>query len=174
MAMKQKTVKTARGKSKNEKYLGAIFALLKKRDGMAISDKKTRFNDTELRMLSEILAAKYEGRRLISTQLATLLGVTRAAVSQIVNRLEEQGVVVRVADDVDKKIAYIEVTEETLASYEDDLKICLDFIGRVVEKFGEENFTKMCELYDEFMDLIQAERKTVRKKTAGGALIRKR
>lgn len=172
MAVKQKTVKTARGKSKNEKYLGAVFVLLKKRDGIAISDKKTRFNDTELRMLSEILAAKYEGRRLISTQLATLLGVTRSAVSQIVNRLEGQGVVVRVPDEVDRKIAYVEVTEETLATYEDDLKSCLDFIGRVVEKFGEENFTTMCELYDEFMDLIASERKTARKKTAGGVLFR--
>ena len=172
MATKQKTVKTARGKSKNEQYLGAVFALLKKRDGIAISDKKTRFNDTELRMLSEILAAKYEGRRLISTQLATLLGVTRSAVSQIVNRLEEQGVVVRVPDDVDRKIAYVEVTEATLVAYEEDLKTCLDFIGRVVEKFGEENFKKMCELYDGFMDLIQVERKAVRKKTAGGALFR--
>ena len=126
----------------------------------------------EIRLIAEVIAARYQGKRLISTQLADLLGVTRSAVSQIVNRLEEQGVVVRVPDDVDRKIAYVEVTEATLVAYEEDLKTCLDFIGRVVEKFGEENFKKMCELYDGFMDLIQVERKAVRKKTAGGALFR--
>ena len=164
MAAKQKAVKTARGKSKNEQYLGAVFALLKKRDGIAISDKKTRFNDTELRMLSEILAAKYEGRRLISTQLATLLGVTRSAVSQIVNRLEAQGVVVRVPDDVDRKIAYIEVTDEMLGLYDEDLNNCISFIGRVVKKFGEDKFNTMYDLVEEFMQMIDDEKEEVEAK----------
>ena len=84
-----------------------VFSLLKKREEIIISDKKTRFSNTELRLLFEILTAKYEGKRLISTQLAKRLGVTRSAISQIVNRLEEEGVVRRVADDVDRKIAYI-------------------------------------------------------------------
>lgn len=142
----------------NEKYLNAVFSMMKKRDGIMIADKKTRFNDTELRLISEVLSAKQGGNRLISTQLATKLGVTRSAISQIVNRLEETGVLKRVPDAVDRKIAYIEVTEETMDSYRADMKTCGDFVGRVVERFGDEKFKQMKGLLEEFMDMMDEER----------------
>ena len=138
----------------NEKYLNAVFSMMKKRDGIMVADKKTRFNDTELRLISEVLSAKQGGNRLISTQLATKLGVTRSAISQIVNRLEETGVLKRVPDAVDRKIAYIEVTEETMDSYRADMKTCGDFVGRVVERFGEEKFKQMKCLLEEFMEMM--------------------
>ena len=100
---------------------------------LAVSAKETHFSDTELRLIAEILSATYEGKRLISTQLADMLGITRSAVSQIVNNLEKRNVVKRVADDVDRKIAYIELTEEAMESYLADLKIYEPFIERVVE-----------------------------------------
>ena len=145
----------------SEKYLYMVFSLLKKRDRIIISDQETHFNNTEIRLLFEVLSAKYEGRRLISTQLAALLGVTRSAVSQIVNHLEKQNVVKRVADDVDKKIAYIEVTEETMAAYKEDLQNCQDFIVRVIEKFGADKFDKMFTLLDEFIEALEAEKQNV-------------
>ena len=138
-----------------------VFSLLKKREEIIISDKKTHFNNTELRLIFEVLTAKYEGRRLISTQLAKLLGVTRSAVSQIVNHLEEDGLVKRVADDVDKKIAYIEVTEETLEKYKDDLQNCQKFLKRVIERFGEDNFCRMVELFDDFVATIDKEKRAL-------------
>ena len=88
--------------TKNEKFLYEVFNLLKKRDELSLSAKETHFSDTELRMIAEILSAKVNGKRLISTQLAKLLGITRSAISQIVNRLEEEGVVRRVPDAVDR------------------------------------------------------------------------
>ena len=142
----------------NEKYLNAVFSMMKKRDGIMVADKKTRFNDTELRLISEVLSAKQSGSRLISTQLATKLGVTRSAISQIVNRLEETGVLNRVPDAVDRKIAYIEVTEETMESYQADIKTCSDFIGKVVDNFGEDKFQQMKNLLEEFMDMMDEER----------------
>ena len=142
----------------NEKYLNAVFSMMKKRDNIMVADRKTRFNDTELRLISEVLSAKQGGNRLISTQLATKLGVTRSAISQIVNRLEETGVLKRVPDAVDRKIAYIEVTEETLDSYRADMKTCGDFVGRVVERFGDEKFKQMKCLLEEFIDMMEEER----------------
>jgi DNA-binding MarR family transcriptional regulator len=151
----------------NERYLHDIFMMVRRRDAFIVAQKNSQFSDTELRMLSEILAAKHKGERLISTELANILGVTRSAISQIVNRLEARGVVKRVADDVDRKIAYIEVTDEAMESYSEDLKNCSLFVGRVVEKFGEENFDKMCDLFEEFTNLIDLERGNAAKSRAG-------
>lgn len=158
MSSRAKEVKTERKASGNEKYLNAVFTLLKKTERLTVTDKRTRFTDTEIRLIGEILAAKYVGKRLISTQLAKLLGVTRSAISQIVNRLEAEGVVKRVPDDVDRKIAYIEITDETLDAYSADLKVCVDFVGGIVKKFGVENFNTMCKLLDSFCDLVEEEK----------------
>lgn len=158
MACKKNETKPMKKMTANEKYLYQMFNLLKKRENIAVSSKKMQFNDTELRLIGEVLSAKSEDRRLISTQLADILGVTRSAISQIVNRLEAQNVVKRVADDVDRKIAYIEVTDETLAQYEKELKICVDFAGAVVKKYGVEKFKTMCELADEFYAVMEEEK----------------
>ena len=145
--------------TENEKgYLKDTFHIMKNMMNLTLADKKTNFNSTEIRLLGEILEAKEQGKRLISTQLAKLIGVTRSAISQIVNRLESQGIVKRVADDVDRKIAYVEITESALETYGEDLKICADFVGRVVKRFGEEKFAAMCGLFDEFYTAIETEK----------------
>ena len=158
MSSRTKEVKTEKRAIGDEKYLNDIFTMMKNMDNLTVADKETHFNSTEIRMLGEILAARYVGKRLISTQLAQLLGITRSAVSQIVNRLEAQGIVKRVADEVDRKIAYVEITEETLETYGEDVKIYANFAGRVVKKFGVEKFNRMCAEFQEFCGLIEKER----------------
>ena len=158
MSSRTKDLTTEKRAVGAEKYLNDLFMVMKEINSLVIADKATRFNNTEMRLLSEIIAARYVGKRLISTQLAQLLGITRSAVSQIVNRLETQGVVKRVADDVDRKIAYIEITEETLKTYGDDLKVCVDIVDRVVQRFGVDRFEKMCVELKGFVALVEKEK----------------
>ena len=154
MACKRESEKTM---AKNGQYFKALFDLTKRANAITFCGKDSEFNDTEICLFSEIIKAKHRGERLISTRLADLLGVTRSAISQMVNRLEANGMVHRVADDVDRKIAYVEITEEALETYGDDLKICVDFVGRVVDKFGVERFNNMCTAFEEFCKLAEVE-----------------
>ncbi len=151
---------------KEEGYMAKIFSLLRAKNRIVFHDEKTHFNDTEIRLMSEIVSASYEGKRLISTQLADLLGVTRSAISQIVNRLEGQGVVKRVADEVDKKIAYIEITKEIWDTYNQDLEMIFRFLHEVVGKFGEERFYRMCEDFESFIELAKNAAETMQKNSA--------
>ncbi len=138
----------------NEAYLAKIFSLLKKREELMLVGKQSPFNNTELRMISEIFVAKTSGTRLISTQLAKRIGVTRSAISQIVNRLEERGVVNRIPDEIDKKIAYIEISDNLMATCGETLKETLVLVEAIVEKFGAEKFDRMYALYEEFIDTV--------------------
>lgn len=140
--------------SKEEMYLVKIFDIIKAKNRIVFHDGEMNFNDTELRLISEIVSATYEGKRLISTQLADALGITRSAVSQIVNRLEERGVVQRVADDIDKKIAYIIIAEDILDTYGEDLKNCYEFLHKAIGSFGEERFFRMCDDFEQFIGAI--------------------
>ena len=142
--------------AKKKEYLTQLFKLVRLQTNMTvISDKKSRFTDTELRLLGEILTASYEGRRLISTRLADLLGITRSAVSQIVNKLEKQGVVRRVPSDMDKKIAYVEISEEALDTYKEEVQNSVEYVGSLVKEFGEDKFNRMYKLIEEFTALAQ-------------------
>ncbi len=145
--------------TKNERYLSAVFSIIKKRDAIAVAGKNNHYNDTELRLIGEVLAARSQGERLISTEIAKRLGVTRSAISQIVTRLEGQGIIKRVPDDKDRKIAYVELTKNAMTEYEKDMASCADFIGRVVTRFGEEKFERMCDMVSEFVDLVREEKK---------------
>ena len=149
---------------KNEEYLSKIFSILRKRDEIVIVDKKTFFNKTELRLIGEIVSAQTEGKHLISTQLAKRLGVTRSAISQIVNRLETRGVVIRVADEKDKKIAYVELSDSIAEKYGEDISRSLEFIGKVVKEFGEDKFNQLYELFVSFIELAKSRMKEERKK----------
>lgn len=148
---------------KNEKYLVQLFALFKKRENVIIADQKTHFNNTELGMIFEILTAKYENRKVISTQLAKMLGVTRSAISQSVNKLEARGIIKRIPAKDDKKIAYIEVADGLAELYREDLEKILRFVGVIVDEFGEEKFNTLCNLFDEFNQLTKNKVKRAKK-----------
>ena len=164
MASKQTESKTTRKMNANEQYLHQIFSLLKRSENVVIAGKESSFNDTELRMLGAILEAKAQGQRIISTRLADKLGVTRSAISQIVNRLEKNGVVKRVADDVDRKIAYIEASDEIVEKYEQEIKLHASLTGKIIKKYGAEKFQLLCEMSNEFFDAIDEEKKNFQSK----------
>ena len=139
----------------NEEYLTRIFAMCKKMERVIMFKEKTQLNTTELRLVGEIILAKHEGTRLISTQLAKRLGVTRSAISQIVNNLESRGIVKRIPDDVDRKIAYIELTESTMDVYMSAKAAAEVKVGEIIKEFGEENMEKLFILADKFGQAVE-------------------
>ena len=142
-------------KSENEFYLGKIFAMLKKMEKIAIANKSAKLGDTELRLISEIVFSNYKGERLISTQLAKKLDITRSAVSQIVKKLEKDGVIKRVPDEIDKKIAYIELTENAIDGYEKAKEEGEVFVGKLIENFGKNKLDSLLSLSEEFWEIIE-------------------
>ena len=141
--------------NENEFYLGKIFAMLKKMEKIAIANKSATLGDTELRLISEIVFSNYKGERLISTQLAKKLDVTRSAVSQIVKKLEKDGIIKRVPDETDKKIAYIELTENSLEGYEKAKEEGEVFVGKLIENFGKNKLDTLLALSEEFWGIIE-------------------
>ena len=139
----------------NEEYLTKIFAMCKKMERVIMFKEKTQLNTTELRLVGEIILAHHEGTRLISTQLAKRLCVTRSAISQIVNNLEVRGIVKRVPDDIDRKIAYVELTDSTMEVYLSAKRSAEEKVGDIIKEFGEENMEKLFALADKFWQAVE-------------------
>ena len=143
-------------KDKGQEYLTKLFSMMREREYITLNDKNTHFRSTEMRLLTQVLFAKYEGKRVISAQLAKMLGLTRSAVSMVVHNLESRGIIVRVPDSMDKKIAYVEISDSVYEAYKDDLEKACAFIAQLVEEFGEEKFEKMYSLFTEFALLMRS------------------
>ena len=112
----------------------------------------TGLSYTEICVLNEIITANCRGERLISTEIAKILRLTRSAVSQTVKDMEERGLVKRLPDAIDKKIAYVELADGVLDTYDGILRGSFSFVGKVVEAFGEERFYAMCDDFESFID----------------------
>ncbi len=150
-------------REKRGEYLSKLFAMLRKRDDMIVIPNKTCLNKTEFRLVAEIAGAKALGERYISTQLAKRLGITRSAISQIVNNLAEKNIVKRVPDEIDQKIAYIELTDGILEQYKPDIDGFLDFVESLVEEFGEDRFNEMYSELNALIDLAERKLEQVKK-----------
>ena len=116
--------------------------------------EKTNFEKTEYRLLREILMERNRGEQIISSELARRLGVTRSAVSQIVTKLERDGIVKRMASSTDRKIAYIELTPNVANELEKQIDDANAFMEKVVEVFGDERMKSYLQETDELFRVI--------------------
>ena len=81
-------------KETNE-YLTQFMQILRKIENLDLFAATAKFSKTEFRILREIVTENERGNQIISSELARRIGVTRSAVSQIVNKMEKEGVIKR-------------------------------------------------------------------------------
>lgn len=132
-----------------------IHKCCKKFDEIRCLDKKTRYNNSESLMVKKIIEANAGGERLISSELAKRLGVTRSAISQMVKKLEENGTLRRVPDKFDKKIAYIELSDDALKIYECMRDETEYLYSQLIERIGEQEVADFLHTANRFLDVVE-------------------
>lgn len=151
-----------------DEYLNLFIVALKKVKDINNMRGIYPFNNTEMRLIGTIILNDECGKKLISTQIADNLGITRSAVSQIVNKLEKKGVVRRIPSDYDRKVSYIELTDSSRVEYEKQKQaVCAD-LERVKTLMGEKNLKKLVELTNLFVECqnkVLGEKKGAKKKS---------
>ena len=115
------------------KLMQDIYSICKKLDDIKIFYHAVPFNNTEMQMIREIVLVKESGEHIIASSLAKKLGITRSAVSQIVNKLEKNNIIKRFPDPMDKKVAFIELSENAVSVYEETKRRVNVFLEQVVE-----------------------------------------
>lgn len=141
-----------------------LYDIARRLDSVQLFNHAFPFNNTEMQLIKEILQAKEAGKKIISSRLAEALGITRSAVSQMVNKLEAKNVVERVADDKDRKIAYIELSDSARTRYEDMKERINAILGSVIEELGNDKVETFVNSANEFVDAFDG---AVARQTAG-------
>jgi len=132
------------------KYLNKLVMVNKYMEELSLLPRDVKLSQTEFRMIREIVIEKELGRQIISSELARRLMITRSAISQLVTKLEQRGIIKRVASPTDKKIFYIELSDSAEAVFRKQWEAATEFIGRVVEEFGVDKTEKLIASCEEF------------------------
>lgn len=144
---------------KINEYVSKILEVAKGMENIDLFEGKAQLSKTEFRLLKEIVLEGEKGNSIISSELAKRLGITRSAVSQIVTKLEQENIVKRVAAPDDRKIAYVQLSENAMKVFEEQLAKINAFMECVVTVFGEEKMHEFVSLYDEFAGIVKTLRK---------------
>ena len=131
-------------------YLVKFFQMVRDMENMDFFAGVAQLSRTEFRLLREVIMEEEKGRSIISSELARRLGITRSAISQIVTKLEQRGVVKRIDSPTDRKIAYIRLSDNTLTVFNDQCKEANEIMTRVVELLGEDKMRTFFAQYEEF------------------------
>ncbi len=126
-------------------YLLKLFHLVKDLGDIDFFWGRAKLSRTEFRILWEVANEQCEGRDIISSELARRIGITRSAVSQIVAKLEKNGIVKRIGSTFDRKIAYIRLTDEATETFLQQAQQANEFAERVLAEFGKERLDKLLE-----------------------------
>ena len=132
------------------KYLNKLILTVKFLEGIDILPASVNLSQTEFRLIREIVMEREAGKKIISSELARRLNITRSAVSQIVTKLENRGIVERTASPTDRKIFYVVLSESSLNVFKQQCDEANKLINRVIEEFGTEKADRLIELYEEF------------------------
>ena len=135
-------------------YLVKSFEVLGSMENVDFFAGVNNLSRTEFRLLREVILESEKGKNIISSELARRLGITRSAVSQIVTKMEQRGIVKRVASPTDRKIAYICLSESTMAVFEEQCRHANETMQRIVDIYGEDKIRIFFEEYDALRKVV--------------------
>ena len=140
------------------KYLNKLILTVKFMEGLDFMPASVNLTQTEFRLLREIVMEREAGKKIISSELARRLAITRSAVSQIVTKLEQRGVVERQPSPTDRKIFYVVLSESSMNVFKKQCDEANKLINRVIEQFGKDKTDRLIELYEEFASVFDKAR----------------
>lgn len=96
----------------------------------------------------------YSSKGIKASDLSKFLLITKPAISKLINTLEEKGFVERITDKSDRRVVYINITEEGEKILAKETEMFEEFTHKIVEKMGEEDTNEMIRLFKRMYDAI--------------------
>jgi DNA-binding MarR family transcriptional regulator len=85
-----------------------------------------------------------------------LLCISRAAVSQLLNGMEQDGYILREINKANRRKHSLSLTEKGRAAVEEHEHKFIELLAEIVDRFGEKEMKQLIRLSSRFMDTIEA------------------
>lgn len=133
-----------------DRYVSVSFQVHKKAEYLIkgqIGDELT--NDQHY-----ILRYIHQSRECTSTELADAFEVNKSAITAIINRMADRGLIQRTRDENDRRVVYLTLTKEGSTLYE----TCQDKVQQLVEsiitQFDETEITNFINTYEKLAQIL--------------------
>ena len=93
-------------------------------------------------------------RRVRMTDISKRLMISKPAATQAINRLVENGLAERIRDEADRRVVYIQATQDGLRLLQEKLNQRLDVIQQAIDRIGLQKAQQLGSLLDEFVDAL--------------------
>lgn len=136
------------------KDLLVSLALVRKLDVNQRYLSNLNFNEMQVLLF---LKKKQDKDDIIMSDISDELKITRSAITQIVNKLEEKQFVERFTNKEERKNVFIRITKLGNDIFEVELERVAKMISKAVEKFGPAKTRQLIELLNDFYATLSAE-----------------
>ncbi|MFD1738108.1 MarR family winged helix-turn-helix transcriptional regulator [Bacillus salitolerans] len=132
------------------KYVDYSFSVTKKAENLIkkeIGDDITNEQHYTLRYINSVGICT-------STELAEVFDVKKSAITGIINRLEERGLIDRKRDDVDRRVIYLSLTPEGKSVYENAQEKICSLVETIITKFDEQEIEAFMRTYEKLNTIL--------------------
>lgn len=123
---------------------------------------------TCLKQKEELLGKKDERLGIQISVLSLAANMSKPAVSQALNSLEDRGLIERFSCKGDRRAVYVTMTDKGTAIMAQGWKTFISLMDCVEKKMGEENTEKLVELVEQFINIMDEVRSEFEAETENG------
>ncbi|WP_409299102.1 MarR family winged helix-turn-helix transcriptional regulator [Peribacillus sp. SCS-26] len=96
----------------------------------------------------------YKSRECTSTELAEVFEVKKSAITAIINRLWEKGLIERTRDEKDRRVVYLSLTEKGEAMYLEAEERIYRLVESLISRFEQEEIEQFLETYEKLNTVL--------------------
>lgn len=100
------------------------------------------------------LLSKRKDKPVTITEISEKIQISKPAVSQIINALEDKGFVNRVYTKTDRRVVYVEITEKGTEAIEEAVKKRNEKINELLKQLGEEDAESFIRLLGKIANIL--------------------
>lgn len=116
---------------------------------------QTGIPQSEFMVLQRIACGQKENSEGITiSELSNMVQISKPAVSQVVNALEEKNLVERITTKKDRRVVFVVLTKEGENTISEIHKLMSGKLNSVLERMGEQNSADFLRLFKQFAEIM--------------------
>ncbi|WP_455544375.1 MarR family winged helix-turn-helix transcriptional regulator [Intestinibacter sp.] len=107
-----------------------------------------------LRTIEKLKMINEDSIGVKTSDIGNCLCMKKPATSKMLNNLEDKGYIKRLSDKKDRRVTYVDLTQEGENLLKEQHQQMIDFTNRVVDEMGEEDTKTLTDLLNKLFDII--------------------
>jgi DNA-binding MarR family transcriptional regulator len=133
-----------------DRYVSVSFQVHKKAEDLI----KGQIGDDLTNDQHYILRYIHQSKECTSTELADAFEVNKSAITAIINRMADRGLIQRTRDENDRRVVYLTLTKAGSTLYENCQEKVQQLVESIITQFDETEITNFINTYEKLAQIL--------------------